>query len=207
MYIIGAGGHGKVIAELAQLNGLIISNFIDENKEVTHRGNLQVVHDFPLKTLSAIIAIGNNLVRKRIAQTYPYHYLKLLHPRANISSQTTIGEGSVVIAGATINIDAVVGKHVIINTNASVGHDCVIGNFVHVAPNVALAGNVSIGDGTLVGMGATVVQGVKIGKWCIIGAGSVVINDIPDGTMVVGNPARIIKNQIVINGRVQLVEL
>lgn len=206
MYIIGAGGHGKVVAELALLNVLSVLNFIDENKMVRSTGSIQVIHDFPLKMESAIIAIGNNLVRKRIAQTYPCHYLRLIHPRANISDQATIGLGSVVIAGATINIDAVVGEHVIVNTNASVGHDCVIGNFVHVAPNAALAGNVIVGEGTHIGMGATVIQGVKIGKWCVIGAGSVVINDIPDGTMVVGNPARIIKNQAVENGQELFVE-
>lgn len=206
MYIIGAGGHGKVVAELAQLNDLVIASFIDENKTVGHKGSLKVIHDFPIKTIIATIAIGNNLVRKRIAQTYAYDYLKLIHPKANISSQATIGLGSVVIAGATINIDAVVGEHVIVNTNASVGHDCIIGNFVHIAPNAALAGNVVVGEGTHIGMGASVIQGVKIGNWCVIGAGSVVINDIPDGTMVVGNPARIIKNQAVENGQELFVE-
>lgn len=207
MYIIGAGGHGKIVAELARLNSLVISNFIDENIAIAYKESLKVIHDFPLKTIAATIAIGNNLVRKRIAHTYAYNYLKLIHPRANISSQITIGKGSVVIAGATINIDAVIGEHVIVNTNASVGHDCKIGDFVHVAPNAALGGNVVVGEGTHIGMGATVIQDVKIGKWCVVGAGAVVINDIPDGVMVVGNPSKIIKNQVIINGRVKLVEL
>ncbi|MCY1520745.1 putative acetyltransferase EpsM [compost metagenome] len=204
MYIIGAGGHGKVVAELAQLNVLPILSFIDENKVTITSGSINVIHDFPSEMVSATIAIGNNLVRKRIAQTYAYNYLKLIHPRANISGQATIGVGSVVIAGATINIDAMIGEHVIVNTNASVGHDCIIGNFVHIAPNAALAGNVIVGEGTHIGMGATVIQGVKIGKWCVVGAGSVVINDIPNGAMVVGNPARVIKEQ-VITSRVELI--
>ena len=197
MYIIGAGGHGKVIAELAKLNGLNVLAFIDENKAVVKTSNIQVIHMFPLDSVCAAVAIGNNLARKRIAMSNHYHYPTLIHSRANVSSQTVIGAGSVVIAGATINIDAEIGEHVIINTNASVGHDCVISNYVHVAPNVALAGNVMVGEGTHIGMGATVIQGIKIGKWCVIGAGSVVIKDVPDGAMVVGNPASIIKFQII----------
>ena len=197
MYIIGAGGHGKVLAELSRLNGLEITAFIDENRTVTNTSNIKVIHDFPLKIVSAIVAIGNNLARKRLALTHPYHYPILIHTRANISSSIIIGQGTAIIAGATINIDAEIGKHVIVNTNASVGHDCIIDDFVHIGPNSALAGNVTVGEGTHIGMGAAVIQGVKIGKWCVVGAGAVVIQDVPDGSMVVGNPARIIKTQMI----------
>jgi acetyltransferase EpsM len=87
-----------------------------------------------------------------------------------------------------------IGKHCIINTNSSVDHDCIIEDFVHLSPNVALAGAVLVGEGTHIGIGACIIQGIKIGKWCTIGAGSVIIRDIPDGSTVVGNPGRIIKN-------------
>ncbi len=198
MYIIGAGGHGKVVAEALMLNGLGDFSFIDEDRSRTKIFDRNILYSFPESSEAAIIAIGNNLTRKRIALTYAYFYAKVLHPRANVSPQVEIGEGTAVIAGATINIDTRIGRHVIINTNASVGHDCIIDDFVHIAPNVALAGNVHIGEGTHIGLGAAVIQGVSIGKWCTIGAGTVVLKDVPDGAMVVGNPARIIKQQVII---------
>lgn len=198
MYIIGAGGHGKVVAEALMLNGPGDFCFIDEDRSKAKIFDKKILHSFPESFEAAIIAIGNNLTRKRIALTYAYSYATIIHPRANISPQVEIGEGTAVIAGATINIDTRIGRHVIINTNASVGHDCIIDDFVHIAPNAALAGNVHIGEGAHIGLGAAVIQGVSIGKWCIIGAGTVVLKDVPDGAMMVGNPARIIKQQVLI---------
>lgn len=201
MYIIGAGGHGSVIAEIIELNEFSITSFIDQDTSLTQNLNFDVIHVFPTKLITAVVAIGNNLLRKKIANTYCYNYLTLIHPKTCISKRTHIGLGTVVIGGATININASIGKHVIINTNASVGHDCAIGDYVHIAPNVALAGNVTVGEGTHIGIGATVIQGVKIGKWCVIGAGAAVIKDVLDGDMVVGNPARVIKEQMIDSGQ------
>jgi sugar O-acyltransferase (sialic acid O-acetyltransferase NeuD family) len=197
MHIIGAGGHGKVVAEMCELNEHTISCFIDENREINEVLSIKVIHEFPQKFLRVVVAIGNNLIRKKIVLENDYFYPTLIHPKTCISKRTIIGDGTVIVGGATVNIDAKIGKHVIINTNASVGHDCIIEDFVHIAPNVALAGNVRVGEGTHVGLGAAVRQGVVIGKWCVIGAGTVVINNIPDGTMAVGNPARLLNIQVI----------
>lgn len=193
MYIIGAGGHGSVIAEIIELNGFSVTCFIDEDISLTEKLNTNVIHEFPTKLITAVVAIGDNLLRKKIANINCYNYLTLIHPKTCISKRTNIGFGTVVMGGVTINTNTSIGKHAIINTNASVGHDCVIEDYVHIAPNVALAGNVTVGEGTHIGIGAAVIQGVKIGKWCVIGAGAVVISDVPDGAMAVGNPSRIIK--------------
>lgn len=201
MYIIGAGGHGSVIAEIIELNGFTVTSFIDEDTSLTQNLNIDVIHEFPTKLITAVVAIGDNLLRKKITNTNHYNYLTLIHPKTCISKRANIDLGTVVVGGATININASIGKHVIINTNASVGHDCTIGDYVHVAPNAALAGNVTIGEGTHIGIGATVIQGIKIGRWCVIGAGAVVINDIPDGAMVVGNPAKVINKQAILGAR------
>jgi sugar O-acyltransferase (sialic acid O-acetyltransferase NeuD family) len=200
MFIIGAGGHGKIVAELIELNEYVISCFIDEDINLKQVLAFPVINEFPKESVVAVVAIGNNIARKRIAVGKNYIYPTLIHPKACISKRTIIGEGTVVVGGATINIDAIIGKHVIVNTNASVGHDCFVEDFVHIAPNVALAGNVVVGEGTHIGVGAAVIQGVTIGKWCVIGAGTVVINDIPDGAMVVGNPARLINKQAIESG-------
>lgn len=194
MYIIGAGGHGKVVAEIAELLNKSIHLFVDANTAITKLWEYPVVASFPENNSSAVIAIGDNRVRKAISSTFNAHYTCLFHPFSQISSRCNIGEGTVVISGAVINADAKIGRHVIINTNSSVGHDVCLEDFVHIAPNAALAGHVHVGEGTFVGMGASVLNGVHIGKWCVIGAGAVVLQNVPDGTTVVGNPARVIFN-------------
>lgn len=192
MYIIGAGGHGKVVAEIAELQGERIDSFIDENESIKRLWQYPVNSTFPKSIIRAVIAIGDNRSRKEISSVFKAQYVCLFHPFSQISSRAILGEGTVVVGGALINADAQIGKHVIINTNSSVGHDVYIEDFVHIAPNVALAGHVQIGEGTFVGMGASVLPGVRIGKWCTIGAGSVVLENVPDGAVVAGNPAKVI---------------
>ncbi len=197
MHIIGAGGHGKVVAELCELNEYTICGFIDQDIKIKEVLSFEVVHEFPKRPLTAVVAIGNNLARKKIALANKYSYPTLIHPKSCISKRAIIGEGTVIVGGATVNVSAIIGNHVIVNTNASVGHDCFVGDYVHIAPNVALAGNVIVGEGTHVGLGAAIIQGITIGRWCVVGAGTVVLNDVPDGAMIVGNPGRIINRHAV----------
>lgn len=190
--IYGAGGHAKVVAEIAELNRYEDIVFCEDTptKECLLR--------YPVKSRipeegNCLIAIGSNVVRKKLALAHSVKFVSLIHPHTHISSRSEVGEGTVIMAGVSINSEAKIGKHCIINTNASVDHDCVVEDYVHLSPNVALAGNVTVGEGTHVGIGACVIQGIKIGKWCTVGAGAVIIRDVPDGATVVGNPARIIK--------------
>lgn len=194
MYLYGASGHGKVIAEIAEECSIKINAFIDVDLSKTKLLDYHVVHKVMNEDIDVVISIGNNAVRRNIvASHHNFNYLKLFHPKASISKRVTIGVGTVVMAGATINSQVEIGKHCIINTNSSVDHDCFLEDFVHISPNVSLAGDVSVGVGSHIGIGACVVQGIKIGKWCTIGAGAVIIKDVPDGSVVVGNPGKIIK--------------
>ncbi|MGA6119772.1 acetyltransferase [Sphingobacterium anhuiense] len=193
MYLLGASGHGKVIAEIAESNGVSIEGFIDADTNKLSLLGYPVFHQIPSEIVEVVIAIGNNKIRQKLVNNNTnFKYYSLIHPNANVSKRVLLEEGTVVMAGATVNVDANIGKHCIINTNASVDHDCVIGDFVHISPNAALAGNVSIGEGTHIGIGAIIIQGITIGSWCTIGAGAVIIRDIQDGFTVVGNPGRII---------------
>jgi acetyltransferase EpsM len=194
MFLFGASGHGKVIAEIAESNKITIDGFIDTDVSKTELLGYNVFHKSPKNTLAVVITIGNNKTRKKVVEENPlFTHPKLVSQNANISKRSILGDGTVVMAGASINTDVFIGKHCIINTNASVDHDCVIQDFVHLSPNVALAGNVNVGEGTHIGIGACVIQGITIGKWCTIGAGAVIIKNIPDGCTVVGNPGKIIK--------------
>lgn len=194
LYLYGASGHGKVIAEIAEILRWNIIGFIDNNQQIQDIIGYKVYHIIPKETEYLIVSIGNNKIRKEItARLNPFEYPVLVHPHAVLSSRVKVGEGTTVMAGVVVNSSSEIGKHCIINTNASIDHDCIIEAFVHLSPNVALAGNVFVGEGTHIGIGACVIQGIKIGKWCVIGAGSVIIKDIPDGTTVVGNPGRILE--------------
>jgi len=199
VYLIGAGGHAKVIIEILEKQGLYIGGLQDANpavKSLLGHDVHQVLPDFfDSNDDEVVIAIGNNTIRKKLTASFAHKFISVIHPSANISKRAIIGKGTVIMAGVTINTDAEIGKHVIINSNASIDHECVLEDYVHVSLNAALGGNVRVGEGTHIGIGACVVQGIKIGSWCTIGAGAVIINDVPDGATVVGNPGRVIESK------------
>lgn len=196
IYLYGASGHGKVIAEIARANGITIHAFIDDNPQKDYFFDYSVKRGIPndIHTKQVLISIGDNRTRAKVAfRHHSLSYTILKHPNAEISPSALLNKGTVVMSGVTINADVRIGSHVIVNTNSSIDHDCIVEDFVHISPNVGLAGGVQVGEGTHIGIGASVIPNVKIGRWCVIGAGTVVINDVPDGCTVVGNPGRIIK--------------
>jgi sugar O-acyltransferase (sialic acid O-acetyltransferase NeuD family) len=198
MYLFGASGHGKVIVDIARSNNITVKAFIDHDIHKKECYGLPVLNDIPKDIDQIIISIGANMVRKKIAEEIKNENITtLIHAKAIISPSAEISEGTVVMGGVTINAETRVGKHCIINTNASIDHECIVEDFVHISPNAALAGGVYVAEGTHIGIGASIIQGLKIGKWCVIGAGAVIINNIPDYSVVVGNPGRIVKKNIV----------
>jgi len=193
IYLYGAGGHAKVILDILKSNDISVPGIFDDNLDLDSFMGIPVSHaeiDSPL-----IISIGNNPVRKTIAEKInpdlfsPYCSDK----SAIISPSASIEKGTVVMQGVVIQSSVKIGKHCIINTRASIDHDCLIEDYVHIAPGTILCGNVEIGEGSFIGAGTTVIPGIKIGKWAVIGAGTIVIKDVPDYAVVVGNPGKIIK--------------
>lgn len=194
IYIYGAGGHSKVLIEIAEACDRIVGGIVEDPISKEQLLGYPVKSDFISIDKYWVIGIGNNISRKYVAGTIKGKLFDtLIHPHSFISKRSEIGVGSVVMAGVSINSSTNIGMHCIINTNVSVDHDCIIHNFVHLSPNVALAGNVTVGEGTHIGVGASVIQNIKIGKWCTIGAGAVIIRDVLDGETVVGNPGKTIR--------------
>lgn len=194
MILFGASGHCKVIIDLLFLNNFKVDKIFDDNPQVGEIFNIPVFKTIKiLENQKAIISIGSNSIRKKIAELYHLDYISAFHPSAVISNFAKIGKGTVLMANCSVNAAAIVGNHCIINTNAVVEHDCKVSDFVHIAPNACVAGNAQIGEGSHIGIGAIIKQETKIGKWCIIGAGAVVLGDMPDFSMAVGNPAKITK--------------
>lgn len=196
--IIGASGHGKVIADIAIRNGYEEIVFFDDNREIHECAGFPVVgtsgevDDY--SDYDVIVAIGNASIRKQIhKQVGEDRLATLIHPQAVISRRVTIGKGTVVMAGAVVNSDTKIGEGCIINTGASVDHDCSIGDFVHVSVGAHVAGTVTVGDDTWIGAGATVSNNVAICGECMIGAGAVVVKNIKEPGTYVGSPAEKIK--------------
>lgn len=194
VYFLGAGGHAKVVIEIAEDLGFIIRGIYDQNIEISQIFHYPVSNDIAslLEKSNVFFAFGNNHYRKVSALKYKSVDFNLIHPAAVISKRAVMGSGNVVMAGAVINSSVKIGNHCVINTSATIDHDCDIEDYVHISPNASLAGNVKVREGAQVGIGASVKQNVTIGKWSIVGAGAVVVKDVPDNAVVVGNPARII---------------
>jgi len=200
--ILGASGHGKVIADLAEELGYEVSFYDDaypSRKHIEHwliKGS-----SADLITLNngidVVIAIGDNEIRAkkiRLLQQGSLNLVSLIHPTAVVSQYAQVGLGCVVFANAVINAFATVGLGCIINTGSVIEHDCQLGNFVHVCPNTTLAGGVKIGTKSWVGIGSQVKQFVDIGKNTMVGAGSTVLQSLPDNVTAFGSPC-IIKNK------------
>ncbi|WP_368644599.1 acetyltransferase [Castellaniella ginsengisoli] len=200
--ILGASGHGKVVAEIARAAGWDQVEFYDDAWPAKAQiGIWQIVGDTSALLMSSerfsgvVVAIGSNVIRLQKLQELQAAGLTLatiVHPAAIVSESASLGVGTVVMAGAVINADARIGLGAILNTGCGVDHDCVLGEAVHISPGAHLAGDVHVGDRSWIGIGASVRQGQRIGAGVMVGAGAAVVTDITDDVIAVGVPARVL---------------
>lgn len=199
IYVMGAGGHAKVVTCLLRDLGYKVAAVFDDNPQLEKTflsgipviGPMDRIDEHPCR--QTVIAIGDNVTRRRIAERYDLPWLSVIHPRALVDPSVQLGRGVVVLAQAVVQVDSVLGDHVIVNHAATVDHDCVVENYAHLAPGVHLAGNVTVREGTLMGVGAVAIPGVRIGAGAIVGAGAAVVSDLPNHVIAMGVPAKIIK--------------
>ncbi len=192
--IIGASGQGKVIADIARRCGYDELEFVDLDPSIHTCAGYPVIvcteERVPMEN-DICVAIGNAARRRRVTEMNAgKNFPVLVHPNAVIAEDVSLGEGTVVAAGAVVNPCTKIGKSVILNTCSSVDHDCLIHDYVHIAVGAHVCGNVEIGAGTWIGAGSTVSNNVTICGGCMIGAGAVVIRDIDEPGTYVGVPAR-----------------
>lgn len=199
LLIIGASGHGKVVADIAlKMNRWQSIAFLDDDESIKSSMGIEVIGKSSdafayIKDYDILVAIGNSTIREKMQnelETAGASIPTLIHPSAVIGEQVEIGVGTVVMAGVVINCCTRVGKGCIINTSATLDHDNVIEDYVHISPGVHTAGTVKVGKDTWLGIGSIVSNNVNITSGCKVGAGAVVVKDITETGTYVGVPAR-----------------
>ena len=195
--ILGAGGHARVVAEIAQLSGKYTDVVFLDDKASENTfpyrcmGKCEDFADY-LTSYDFFIAIGNATIRRRLqteVEEANGRIVTLIHPTAIISKDVTIGKGTVIMAGAIVNTGAQIGNGVILNTASSVDHDCIVEDFCHVSVGAHLCGTVHLGTGTWVAAGAIIINNVTICSNCLIGAGATVTHDLLNAGTYKGTPA------------------
>ncbi|HEX2860300.1 MAG TPA: NeuD/PglB/VioB family sugar acetyltransferase [Lacunisphaera sp.] len=203
--MIGAGGHAKVVFDALRCAcpgmGVLVR---DDDPQAPER------HFFDPRPLTPIefragepmlvhVAIGHNETRRGLTECATRHArpaFTILHPRSVVAADASIGGGTFVAAGAVIAPEVVIGRAAIINHSAVVDHDCRIDDYAHIAPRAVLGGGVRVGAGVLIGAGAVVLPGCTIGAGAIVGAGAVVRHQVAANTVVVGNPAKLLRYHV-----------
>ena len=196
--IVGAGGQGTIVADILQRSGITPAAFVDDAPSLHGTSVLgipvigaavdAIEHD------AIIVAVGDNHMRRVITERLLAAGETLataIHPFTSIAPSATIGEGSMISAGALVLPRAVLGRGVLLNTKASIDHDSVAGDFAHISAGATVGANARVGEETLIALGATVASGRSVGARTVIGAGAVVVRDIPDDVTAFGVPARI----------------
>ncbi|MEA5421205.1 acetyltransferase [Spirulina sp. CCNP1310] len=203
IYILGAGGHGKVVLETLLMSGIQPTGILDNKlyklgkiRDIPILGGDDYLNSISSNCTYLINGLGANpqtTKRRNLFETMKargFTFKSLSHPSSVISCTVEFGEGCQVMAGAILQPDVILGDNVVINTRSSIDHDCVIESHVFISPGVVLCGNVKVSSCAFIGAGAVIMPGIRIGNGSVIGAGSVVTEAIPDEWVVLGNPAK-----------------
>ena len=198
--VLGAGGHGKVVADILCCQGRTVRGFLDDDPATWGGTRLGLPVLGAIATYveyapdGLVLGIGDIATRTQVVERLgaPAHPLwcNAIHPTAIVARSVQLGCGVAIAAGVIVNPDTTLGDHSVINTGATVDHDCIIGAHVHVGPGVHLAGGIQVGRAAFIGIGASVNPWLTIGDGATVGAGSVVVADVPCHVTVKGVPAR-----------------
>lgn len=196
VFIYGAGGHGRVVADAMEASGTRVLGLLDDNAKEGHSGRWEVLVPGVVPWAEGVwvgLGIGSNESRARVFEQIVGlggRVASITHPSAAVSEAAVVGTGTVVLERAVIEIGAEIGEGAIINCGAVVTHDVVVGEFAHISPNAVLTGAARVGAYVHIGAGAVVLPGVQVGERAVVGAGAVVTKSVPAGATVVGVPAR-----------------
>ena len=207
--LIGAGSHAKVVADAIKASGKDqILGVVDPGVKPGEGwwSGIQGLPDVDSSEFARyeckrfVICVGDNVKRSRIVDRILERFSDaefpvVIHPFTSVAPSATLGQGTVLFAGAVVCADAQLGEFCIVNTRATVEHETVVGDFVHVIAGVVMGGKVRIGDFSAIALGAILFRGISIGSHTVIGAGSVVTGNIPDGVIAFGSPCKVIRER------------
>lgn len=209
LLILGAGGHGRVLADALLTSGREIRAFVERDTNLigTQIRGIEVVPEGPIleQALREGWPLANGLggvggsgegvgLRRRVQdrlEAAGHQFSSVIHPTAIVSADCALAADVQVLAGAVIQPGVVTGRGVIVNTRAVVEHDCRLSDFVHCAPGSVVCGDACLGENTHVGAGAVVRQGVRVGANITIGVGAAVVSDHSSPGYLLGVPAKL----------------
>ena len=198
IHVIGAGGHAKAVLAALEANKICPAGIYDDDAsrwgsdllDIPIKGGLDAFS--ALGETHAVIAIGDNAMRKKIAERFPdVSWMTVIHPYSSIHRSVQIGPGTVILEATVLQPSIVLGQHCIINIGSIIGHDCVLESYVH-SSGGKLAGNVHVGEGVLLGANTTIHPNLKVGAWAKTAICSAIMRDVPPHSVAIGNPARIL---------------
>lgn len=202
IYILGAGGHGRVVLDTLIAEGVTITGFLDASPQFPSTvldcpvlGGDEYLDHVEIANTFLVNGLGANPQTYRRRNIFiemkarGFQFKSLQHPSAIVSKAVNIGQGCQIMAGAVMQPGVNLQENVVINTRASIDHDCLIDCHAFIAPGVILCGAVEVASLAFIGAGAIVLPNIKIGKNSIVGAGAVVKQSVPDRWIVAGNPA------------------
>jgi len=205
LIILGAGGHGAVVADLAEAAGWTVVGFVDGGKHAGAEGpdgrpvlgdDAWLAGQSPneVKLANGLGSVRDTVARRKLYEHFAdrgFVFPPLIHPTAVVSARAEVGAGVIVMAGSVVQTGGRLSENVIVNTSASVDHHCCLGAHAHIAPGAVLSGGVTVGTGAHLGTGCVIIQQIRIGEGALVGAGAVVLADVPDGGRVAaGNTYR-----------------
>ncbi|WP_448546974.1 acetyltransferase [Thalassotalea fusca] len=199
LVILGAGGHGRVVADCASATGkyqdiVFLDDCLPQRSQNAHWSIVDTPDNWQKYRAQSefVVAFGQNALRKKYTQEIANEdgqLATIIHPSAVISNQVNIGKGSVIFANVTVNFGVTIGDGCILNTACSIDHDCHVHDYVHISPQVAIAGGVTIETMSWLGINSTVIECLTLASGTQTGAGAVIVNDTQPNTLYLGVPA------------------
>lgn len=202
VYVLGAGGHGRVVLETLLANRIRVTGILDAKAELSglvlgvpvlggddYLDNLSTAKTLLVNGLGANPKTLNRQKLFAKMKALGFRFKSFAHPAAIVSRTAKIGEGCQIMAGAVLQCGVVLAENAVINTRSSIDHDCIIGSHAFIAPGVTLCGDVRVASSAFIGAGAVAIPNIRIGENAIVGAGAVLTKSVPDGWVVAGNPA------------------
>ncbi len=200
LVVVGAGGHGREVAH-AFLQNHPARDFLGFLDDVCSGSTPEgwpiigkVLDWTTWKHAEFVVGINDPRAKRSVVNTMKSlgdpTWGSVIHPTVSVQASVKTGYGVVILGGVEVTVNITIGHFTSINRLVSLGHDCVLGDYTSIAPLASISGSVTLCQGVDIGTSAAIRQRLSLGGGCAVGMGAVVVKDVPPNTLVVGNPAK-----------------